>query len=657
MKNLLFFSAMLISSLTSLQAQLKPTINPIVNANFNYISSSENIYTSLYSSSSPLQYNDNLNVVSFIHRKSPTYISFPNSNSGSIVAMIGKNFGTLWDSTCVWTNSTQLGRYPQGGIYNPMGNTNFNNSYIVSTGPSFGPSGWDGNFYASKSLSGAGTNTPGIDQQYLSDMLSSYPATQAKHSLSRNSFVATDDGKVRSVAGIYADVNASNSGPRGVMLVTGVFNAGAMVWKTDSFVPNTVVDWSGTKYINTSGYQAWNESGTVGYVVMLGVLANATGSNRAPQPIIYKTTNSGTSWAQVNSINFNSPICNGVKASLSSVNNNSVLTKPFYRDNEGMSCVVDINNKLHIIGTVSSSYSDHNDSLYYAQQFTLENYNWPMTNFYYPYIYDFFGDGTTTWNGNIIDSVGTQAPGYLLSSPGYNNNPWDADGNGNKVASSMRIQAGRSPSGQHILYSWAESDTNNTTNNACFNELPNIKLRAWDAVSNEVSEEIDITAPCSNPRIPNNAFFHYIAPTVIANSIPSVVTFSVPVTVSNSFPLSQLTKNDHFYSTAVVDFTNYQPSPLRLGNITSTTKSGLKINEKLNVFPNPATNTVVISFKSKEIITTNISIYDLNEKLIKSINVNSNDNLTVNIEELTAGVYLLKITTSNSTYVKKLIKE
>ncbi len=654
MKKVFLFSVLLFGNLTQGQT-ISKTQAPIISANFNYISSSENIFSVLYSNTGPLQYNDQLNTVSFIHRKSPNYISSPNNNSGSIIATLGKNFGTLWDSTCVWTNNTLLGRYPQGGIYNPVGNTNLNNAYVAAMGPVLGTNGWEGNFYASKSLSGAGTNIPGTDQQHLSDILTSYPLTQAKHSFSRNNFVATDDGKLRSMAGITDDANSSNAHPRGIMLVTGIFNAGAMIWKTDSFVPNTIINSNGQKCINTSGYQAWNESGTVGYVVALGVLANAVASNRAPQPIIYKTTNSGVSWVQVNNLDFNLPMYNGVKASLSPVYLQPSITKPSFRDDEGISCVVDVNNKLHIVGTVSSSLSEDNDSLYYGIYFTNEGYKWPMTNYYYPYIYDFFGDGTSAWNGNIIDSVGTLAPGSEIFSYGYNNNPWDPDANSNKVTSGMRIQAGRDASGQNIVYSWAESDTNTTTNNKCWNEFPNIKLRAWNALSNKVSEEIDITAPCSNTRIPNQAFFHYIAPTVVTNTLSSTVTFSVPVTVSNSFPLSQLTKNDHFYSTAVVDFTNYQSSPLRLGNIT-----GIKINidsgNDFTVYPNPAKNNISIKFKTESIVNT-ISIYDITGKLVMIVQGNSEDNLNIDIKDLNTGVYLLKLKSINTVIVKKFIKE
>jgi hypothetical protein len=72
-----------------------------------------NVYGVLNSTSKPLQFTPNVNIVSFIHRKSPTYITSPFSNSGCIVGMISINNGLTWDSICIWTSTATIGtRYP-----------------------------------------------------------------------------------------------------------------------------------------------------------------------------------------------------------------------------------------------------------------------------------------------------------------------------------------------------------------------------------------------------------------------------------------------------------------------------------------------------------------------------------------------------------------
>ena len=74
------------------------------------------------------------------------------AKTGVIVANVSTNFGQTWDSTCIWANGTNWGRYPQGGIYNPTGNTSLANAYVLGTGPTVAGSTWSGVFYASKKL-------------------------------------------------------------------------------------------------------------------------------------------------------------------------------------------------------------------------------------------------------------------------------------------------------------------------------------------------------------------------------------------------------------------------------------------------------------------------------------------------------------------------
>lgn len=85
-------------------------------SSFTSFSSSFNIYGVLSSYSKPLHYNYNINTVSFIQRKSASYIGVPNDNTGVIVAMISSNWGVNWDSTCIYSDATNPGRYPQGAV-------------------------------------------------------------------------------------------------------------------------------------------------------------------------------------------------------------------------------------------------------------------------------------------------------------------------------------------------------------------------------------------------------------------------------------------------------------------------------------------------------------------------------------------------------------
>lgn len=269
---------------------------------------SMNVYGQLVSQSRPLQYNDNVDAISVIHRKSTTYTASPigDSNPGTIVAEISSDWGVSWDSTCLYAN-VEAGRYPQGAIYAGPGNSDIANAYVVGSGPTVSNNAFTGNWFASKKLAAPGSPlynnigdvTPGAQQ-----FIAFTPTNIANISWTRYGFSSTDDGVVRAIALIEDDPTTLGA-MRGVAVVKGTFNAGTFTWTTDTLIPPVVIDGVGDKQTFSAPQMAWNESGTVGYVVIPGVLNTATGSNRGFQHIIYKTTNSGASWALVNGVDYN----------------------------------------------------------------------------------------------------------------------------------------------------------------------------------------------------------------------------------------------------------------------------------------------------------------------------------------------------------------
>ncbi|MGZ3920220.1 MAG: hypothetical protein ACXVC7_08015, partial [Bacteroidia bacterium] len=194
-------------------------------ATWTKIGGSLNIFGVLVSQSKPLHYNDNLNAVSFIHRKSASYTAAPANNSGAIIAEISTNWGATWDSTCVWSDANNWARYPQGAISNPPGNTNINNAYVVVSGPiTVSAGGWTGSYYGSKQLGSANYNSTASSapnaMQFFPNTAPS--GTVLGHDFSRYSFSSTDDGKVRSLGVLTNAANATASpGDSALYLMTG----------------------------------------------------------------------------------------------------------------------------------------------------------------------------------------------------------------------------------------------------------------------------------------------------------------------------------------------------------------------------------------------------------------------------------------------------
>jgi len=623
------------------------------------IGGSRNIFSVLVSHSKPLNYNHNVNAVSFVHRVSSTYTTTPD-NSGSMMAHITTDWGFSWDSTAFWANATEWARYPQGGIYSAPGNTNIANAYIVGMGPVTNSSGgWHGNWYASKKLgTGFYNNTPDNApnaQQYFPN--TSATGSLLAHDFSRYSFTSTDDGLVRSIGLLTNDVNVAGNlpGDTGLYVVTGSFNAGTFNWSGTTFVPPVVVESGGTHQLLSYGYMAWNQAGTVGYVVAIGARAGVTVTeNKGYQPIVYKTTNSGASWSLLSGIDFSSPSFSAVTYPLAPIGSNSNIAIPFFNFNEGIDVAVDENDKLHIVSTIVGTSSDHPDTLGFIYSFTNidgESYRWPHSPGARPFIYDFVGDGTS-WSYKLIDSLSSEVPASRTTGAGYSSNPWDADASNNntKVSSSARIQLGRTPNGSHLVYSWAESDTNYTNNSIKWNVIPDIKARVLTVGTNSLTNEVNVSklGAGTNGAVLARSMFHYMSPTtssVVAGQV------TVPITVSNSNPYSQLTSNIHWYISAKLDV------PEAVG-IKENNNQNSAINSV--VYPNPTNGNAVVSVNLKDNEKLSVTVYNTIGQIVKSINAEGHigeNNVELNLNNLTSGIYLVNIKAGNATGTKKLIIE
>jgi hypothetical protein len=637
-------------------------------ATWQIVGGSRNIYGVLYSASEPLHYNDNLNAVSFIHRASTTYTghpSVPASESGVIVAEISLNWGASWDSTCFFADPSNYGRYPQGAIYNPQSNLNINNAYIVGSGPVTDGSNWVAGWFASKQLGTANYNYTASTVPNAMQAISNNPPypSYGKMDYPTYGFAANDDGKVKALGVIANDINGTTNaqfGYRGAMLMKGTFNAGVFSWTGDSICPATVMRTDGSKQMWGTPQMAWDEGGQVGYVVQLGAAATATGSNKGWQPIVYKTTNYGASWAQINGIDFNLPAFNALKDHIYTIQTNTNLTVPFFKFDEGWDLAVDNLGKLHIVSTIVGTSSTDPDSLDYTYPFGTEQYAWAHSPGQQPYIYDFIGDGTGTWTVVTIDSLGSEGPSDVSGQPGFNDNPWDIDpSSGNKVRSDSRIQVSRTIDGAALIYTWAESDSNFTAGAKKWNTLPNVKARAMNALTQVVSPtEINVTKPSTgaNAQVANRAMFHFGSPECALVSCAGTTTsIKLPMTVSNSAPYAQLTSNRHWYSSAPLDFVNLGcPTGIKQNQNLAYNVNGIEI------YPNPASSNVVIAVNVKEEAQMKIEIYSLVGQLVKSIQTNAvigDNTVNANLNNLTPGIYMVKVQAGNTTSTKKLVIE
>jgi len=109
-------------------------------------------------------------------------------------------------------------------------------------------------------------------------------------------------------------------------------------------------------------------------------------------------------------------------------------------------------------------------------------------------------------------------------------------------------------------------------------------------------------------------------------------------------------------NTSATNFRAADGSEENSGDVVSAEKvTGL---EGLNLFPNPANNTLTINYFTPSMETTSIEIYDMMGQLVNTISANANQGFNSRELDLTSmsnGVYFLKVTQNNNTLTKKFV--
>lgn len=89
------------------------------------------------------------------------------------------------------------------------------------------------------------------------------------------------------------------------------------------------------------------------------------------------------------------------------------------------------------------------------------------------------------------------------------------------------------------------------------------------------------------------------------------------------------------------------------------TTTGLSNNDftasKFSTYPNPANNVVTVS-NNDSILVSQITVTDINGRVVKTLAVGNVSEVEMNVAELTSGIYFMNLTTDAGKVVKKFIK-
>ena len=621
------------------EKHFKPSVNnnnKVQAPPYKLISSSHNGYTLLESKSNCVTYNKAINTVAFTHRKTPLW-DFTGANSGSIETSWTSNNGASWDSTIVYFDSVNYARYPSGALWNPTGNTSPANARAVVMGPETDGSTWPGNYFAFGPLTPSAVNTTG--GLYVPNHV---PNTANGNSIGGAFGFAQFDvqeagGKIWGLANIVANPDGATNvafGFRGAAMINGSSSNGtSFVWKSDSIIPAFMLDPTGANEALSAPQLAFSQDGQTGYLVFLGIEAGATGSRRAYQPIVYKTSNGGTSWAQVNTAYDWAAGANScLMGSIAPVKTSATLLKPFFSQSLGADAVVDNSGKLHFICTVASGSSDHVDSLGYT-------YNYDYAG-YYPYIWDFVTDGTGTWTEYFVDSLLTSDLDATQTE-----NPW-ADGAGAKMPYDNRLQASRTTDGSRIFVGWMDSDPAFTA--SIFNSAPDAFVKAINPANFNMSARTNMSNNVQN-------IYWMFMSNITAE--PSAGQYQIPFTYSGSTNFDMTLAIDHYYIDDAIMSDAAINQPYWGCAYTGINTNTGAIESVAQNFPNPFDNNTSIKVTLKSAEDIKVSIYNtmgqlVNYKAVKG--VNGVNNINIEAANLVSGVYFYSINVNGNVVTKKM---
>lgn len=416
--------------------------------------SSSNMFTLLRNSNSSIAADKVLNTVVFIHRNNATTFG---GTSGKLRFDVSTNGGASWlnDQGYINPAETYPARYPNVAIYNPASNTNTANVYLSYMAPTFsGSASWNGEVSGVSKL-----NVTGITENYNQNGIGT---TWQASSL------------VKGAPGVFWAIDPLSTA-NGFAIYKGVWNSGSS--DIDWTINYTVAPTMNTplSLVELDFNIAFDPTGAIGYFCFAGHV-NPGPSNAALYPILYKTTNGGSTWT--------GPIT--VDVSQFSCISSNTTSSSFPSISRGHDLVVDVNGNPHIVTTVgsASSYVFNYSAWHHMYDITLKNGVWVAHDL-----------------GNV-----NGAPNTFGISP-------------NVGIQYQAPQAARTADGTKVFFTWTD---NSSYSLGALNASPNLFGKAFNVSTNAWTVTKDFTS--CNTSVAGQVLFPHIAEEVLE---PNSSTFKI----------------------------------------------------------------------------------------------------------------------------------
>lgn len=564
------------------------------------LGSSSNVFTAILAGNNQVSYNPDLNAIGFIHRE--------NGNSGNLRYDLSLDGGTSWDvdqgpltPEFDAGNAPQAGagnRYPNLTIWNPDGNTDPNNAFLVGHGPALSDvtGTWGNTFEVSARLDGSDVSENYVDLTG-GDLQSFHPYG-----------LVSANGSVWSLSTSYntgTDVLADTMVYRDFYLNRGTFNdqtnsfdwVTQEIWSPNWYRTDITGNGAADNYASNWGVN-FSPDGQTGYAVITGAEISEIGLDTIPHPVVYKTSDGGDNWSKLPEFDFSTL---QIFQDYLFLPEGDDQVRPFFSD---MDMAVDADGRLHVFYEMLSGFGGTEEDLTFIfADLTSQYLMHGMTT-----------DGTD-WEFEVVSNV-------------INN----GDGVVGAVGVFLRLQCGRSEDGNFIFFTWNEDDDNESIN------FPNIMARGYSVENGDYSEIENLTLDSDAEDF---AFWQSLSPVVITNG--ECFTYELPIVFGE--PSGSDLNVLQFYYLKNAGF-NY---PWGTINVSEN-----ELDSKVSLYPNPSNGWVTLEAPTNWDLE--ISVYDTQGKLVESLRKTNAVN-RLDFSALDHGMYFVEIAHEGDRITRKLIIE
>ncbi len=584
------------------------------------------VYSVLVPEQRCISYLPGLNTIAFTHRGEESV--YPGTNNSTIVGSISTDNGANFNDHIVLAESGGARhRYPSGVLFNPAGNNDPSQAFLVAVGPSISAGGdtWDQNFFASANLDGSNN-----DLQQLP-----YEGAQNGSELIRTNLTITDNGDAFVVDSRYTKDDAGYPiSDFDLVTFKGTKNGNAWTWnRTTERINFTLRDGTRLNYAFLQG-AAFAKDGSIGYKWAVGQTAEYT---TGFEPVLYYTEDGGATWQQV-AVEF---MNNEVMAQyLPGINGGLGAVLPWFEETAG---VVDANGHLQMMAKVRAHASGNKDSLYYiypAYKSMLFNLTFDKNN----------GVEQVVFIDSIIgkDVNKDECAQYCYAGT----TGWD-----------NRLQATVSEDGMYIAASWGDTPSAESDYEG-FNGAPDIK-----GTGRHINIPIFFRYDNGNGDVPNftadDIFtgtyrFSFAAETGKIINPPNMDGKALLTPISTSISLSEFEGGDEAatitHTLLNIDGLGGVPIPVTEG-VTEMETAANAFTVSQNQ-PNPFTGTTTITVSSNTVAPVSVEVSNIMGQSIFTQNegtVNGSKQITIDASNLQAGIYFYTVTVGSESQTKKMM--